>query len=146
MGESFRFKWVNWRLSVRGRRADSTLSDSRCEEKKPGATLAPGLRGIEAGVIAGSGPMGTPLRYPLAQLEEERRPRVPRRLSNSNDRPNGASLCLRLAPCASIEEAFRKTLYLALTTTTPPFITQRILLITTSISASGSPSTATMSA
>jgi transcriptional regulator with GAF, ATPase, and Fis domain len=30
---------------------------------------------------------------------------VPRRLSNSNDRPNGASLCLRLAHSASIEEA-----------------------------------------
>ena len=30
---------------------------------------------------------------------------MPRRLSNSNDRPNGASLCLRLAQSASIEEA-----------------------------------------
>jgi len=38
-------------------------------------------------------------------LEEERSPRAPRRLSNGNDRPNGASLCLRLAQSASIEEA-----------------------------------------
>ena len=30
---------------------------------------------------------------------------MPRRLSNSNDRPNGASLCLRLAQSASVEEA-----------------------------------------
>jgi hypothetical protein len=38
-------------------------------------------------------------------LEKERRPRVPRRLSNSKDRPNGACLRLRLAQSATIEEA-----------------------------------------
>ena len=64
--------------------------------------------------------------------------------TESSQLPKGH--CNHEAEQLRVNRRDRKTLYLALTTTTPPFITQRILLITTSMSASGSPSTATMSA